>query len=578
MSTRPLGHILVAIASALILLALVGQSLATVQAARQHAIAGNMYVVDSTADTVDADVANPACADASDQCTLRAAIMQANFVTGLDTITLPSGVYLLTRSGNDDAALVGDLDIADDLTIQGVGAGATIIDGNGAVINDRVFHVLRSPVCVQSVSMSALTIRNGRAPTTTFEPGGGLYHVGSGCSGGSNLSLSDVVVEGNTAYDGGGLFVNGTVFTLTRSIVRANTAFNGGGLRADTSVPIIRDSQVYSNSATQWGGGLMFDQGGSFLPCLFGCLERTEIYSNTANSGGGLYNRDSVSVLTLVDSYVHHNHARYDGGGIDNEYGGLLVISRTVLEANTADILGGGIRMEQVNRNGTASVQESTLSRNTAQYGGAIYAVGGTTTILNSTLSSNGASHDGGGIYAMDTARVLLYNATIASNRLNRPTGQIYPARGGGVFITTTAIITAQNTLIGDNARVSGLIQPVPDDCFVSPTTSLHSLGYNLVETTTNCFISGLTFGNVNQDPKLGPLQNNGGSTPTQALMVGSPAIDAGHPSGCTYSIYGISYPLMTDQRWFRRPIGTACDIGAFEHSPFALDLPLIQR
>ncbi|HET6865942.1 MAG TPA: fibronectin type III domain-containing protein, partial [Solirubrobacteraceae bacterium] len=54
-------------------------------------------------------------------------------------------------------------------------------------------------------------------------------------------------------------------------------------------------------------------------------------------------------------------------------------------------------------------------------------------------------------------------------------------------------------------------------------------------------------------DPKLGPLQGNGGPTPTMALGAGSAAIDRG--AGCA----------STDQRGLTRPVGAACDIGAYE-------------
>ena len=193
--TRPLRYIFVAIASALILLVLMGQSLTTgscaVKVFTLHGdsaatIAGSAYVVNNPADTPDADVGDPACADASGHCTLRAAIMQANFVTGLDTITLPSGVYLLTRPGNDDAAVLGDLDIADDLTIQGAGSGVTIVDGNGAVTGDRVFQILAN---AKDISLSGLTIRNGKK-VATFDEGGGLYWEG----GGGHLHLHDVTL------------------------------------------------------------------------------------------------------------------------------------------------------------------------------------------------------------------------------------------------------------------------------------------------------------------------------------------------------------------------------------------------
>jgi hypothetical protein len=68
-----------------------------------------------------------------------------------------------------------------------------------------------------------------------------------------------------------------------------------------------------------------------------------------------------------------------------------------------------------------------------------------------------------------------------------------------------------------------------------------------------------------NTDPKLGPLQNNGGPTQTQALLSGSPAIDAGKPSGCSD---GHGHLLKTDQRGKPRPDKEdtrGCDIGAYE-------------
>jgi hypothetical protein len=63
--------------------------------------------------------------------------------------------------------------------------------------------------------------------------------------------------------------------------------------------------------------------------------------------------------------------------------------------------------------------------------------------------------------------------------------------------------------------------------------------------------------------PTLGPLQNNGGPTQTHALLTGSPAINAGNPSGCRDNL---GAPIATDQRGFPRPSnGTLCDIGAYE-------------
>ena len=384
-----------------------------------------------------------------------------------------------------------------------------------------------------------------------------------------------MLVEGNSATNGGGLYLAFNQLTMINTTLRANTATNqGGGLWIDKMSPTVYNSQVYDNTAAQGGGLALGD-------ALLGLFERTEIYSNTADQGGGIFTRSSYS-FNLADSYLRNNHATTEGGAIYSSKFATMVISRTVIEANSAGLYCGGLIITGTDDFLPMRVVENTFSRNTAQSGGAIYhhdAFVNNHSLLvlqNSTLSDNAVNHDGGGLYAIGDAHTWAYNTTIANNRLSRPLVATYPSRGGGVFITSTAILTAQNTLIANNLRTNNVSQSAPDDCFMAVTTSLHSLGYNLIETTTNCTISGLISGNVTgQDPKLGPLQNNGGSTPTRALLPGSPAIDAGHPSGC---INDLGTALTIDQRGWRRPIGPRCDIGAVEYSPYAIDLPLIQR
>src|SRR5690242_21889878 len=93
--------------------------------APQRAFAAS-FTVNSTADTVDASPGNGVCADASNNCTLRAAIMETNALGGADTITLPAGTFTLTRVGSDDTDVNGDLDVTGPLTINGAGSGSTI--------------------------------------------------------------------------------------------------------------------------------------------------------------------------------------------------------------------------------------------------------------------------------------------------------------------------------------------------------------------------------------------------------------------------------------------------------------------
>jgi CSLREA domain-containing protein len=540
------------------------------------------YTVDSTADEPAADPASPVCASTpSGRCTLRAAIMRADFAAGPNTIVVPTGTFSLTRPGYDDNALVGDLDIAHDLTIQGAGSSATIVDGNGSVTNDRVFQILSSAT---NVTITGMTIRNGQSMSSTVGVigGGGLYLEGAG-----HLQLSDVIVEGNTGQNGGGIYANfsssGGSITMDNVSVRANTAIAGGvgaggGLFAylpsNLSQAVIRDSKVYSNTADGTGGGLFVDGNNS----VQWSVQRSEIYSNTAASGGGIGN---FVPLSLSDSRLHNNSVTFDGGAIEAE--SPLVISRTTFDANSAKRFGGAIFSLQTGGNALypefAHIVQSTLSGNSAQYGGGIYHDGfivknSLLTLINSTLSGNSVfrpvgatgSADGGGLYVYGGQAQLL-NATVAGNRVQLRLPPSYPGIGAGLYITASATFSGQNSLIANNTRGNGIILDAEDDCFSSGTVG--TLAYALILTTTNCFVTGPQGGLIiGQDPLLGPLRDNGGATQTHALLPGSPAIDAGAPAGCTDDL---GAALTADQRGVARPQdggtgrGNRCDIGAYE-------------
>jgi hypothetical protein len=86
---------------------------------------------------------------------LREAVIQANATSGANTIVVPAGTYTLTRVGaGEDAALTGDLVLTSHVTIQGAGAGATVVDAAGI---DRVFQVLADG----NATLSGMTIRGG---------------------------------------------------------------------------------------------------------------------------------------------------------------------------------------------------------------------------------------------------------------------------------------------------------------------------------------------------------------------------------------------------------------------------------
>src|SRR5262245_20893918 len=122
------------------------------------------YIVTKTDDTADGTC--------DSDCSLREAIIAANVHPGADTITLLAKSYTLTIGGaGENNSATGDLDIADDLTIDGAGAGQTIIQGS-AGWDDRIFDVVSSGVVAV---LNGVTITKGNASGG----GGGISNIGT---------------------------------------------------------------------------------------------------------------------------------------------------------------------------------------------------------------------------------------------------------------------------------------------------------------------------------------------------------------------------------------------------------------
>ena len=260
-----------------------------------------------------------------------------------------------------------------------------------------------------------------------------------------------------------------------------------------------------------------------------------------ATRGGGIYM--SGGSLTITDSSITGNQA-VEGGGI-YIFAGQLMINNSTITLNKAvcptylcTAAGGGI----YNFVGSLTINASTFADNfTVNCGTSCPTIGGgifngrTATINNSTISHNSAE-TGGGIFNKGT--ITISNTTLSNN----------PAGGGGIY--NVGMASLQNSIVADNSG---------GNC----SGTMNSNGHNLSSDATCNFNN--TGDLNNTDPLLGPLQNNGGPTQTEALLAGSPAIDAGNPNGCTD---GSGNLLTTDQRGRPRPDkedSNGCDMGAYE-------------
>ena len=142
---------------------------------------------------------------------------------------------------------------------------------------------------------------------------------------------------------------------------------------------------------------------------------------------------------------------------------------------------------------------------------------------------------------------VTVSNSTLSGNSATGNGGGIYNARYG-----SSATLELGNTIL--NAGSSG------ENIFNDGGT-VTSHGYNLSSDNGGGYLMA-TGDQINTDPLLGPLQDNGGPTFTHALSSGSPAINAGDPS--------FTQPPFYDQRGpgFDRVVNGRIDIGSFEVQP----------
>ena len=228
--------------------------------------------------------------------------------------------------------------------------------------------------------------------------------------------------------------------------------------------------------------------------------------------------------------------------------------------------MGGGIYNE-----GNLTVTNSTIKDNSVATttprittdGGGIYNQG-TAKIFNSTVTNNAGTEGGGifnsrsfGIDGVSDNELTVINSTITGNSgVNR---QAFPepfsiAAGAGIYSSSNGATIESNIIANNKTDISvGINDEVEAEII--------SNGNNLVGNADGYdgFIESDIVGTSDNpvEPLLGELQDNGGPTPTIALLDGSPAIDAGsNPNN-----------LEFDQRGegFDRTVGEATDIGAFE-------------
>jgi hypothetical protein len=347
-----------------------------------------------------------------------------------------------------------------------------------------------------------------------------VFSVGSNVN--EVISLLNLTITGGmtaAGQDGAGLINRGSNTMLTNVAVTGNASGDDGGGLANAGLLTLNNTAVTNNTAADDGGGI-YNNSGTLI-----VQEGSRVSGNSATSagsnGGGIVNAGTTAAgrVTVTDSTIAGNFSRGQGGGIANGNftNTTVLVRRSTISGNVTRGEGGGIRNQSTDAD-ALRIYNSTLAENAA-----------------------GGGQGGGGIRTENNGTVIVVNSTIVGNT---DTSGDVDAAGGIGKEDGTGTLTLSNSILALNSSASGSLDV--------EATDVNSGGDN--------FLGGLA-----GDPRLTPLQDNGGPTFTMAPLSGSPVVDAGSNARATETGAAGGAPLTTDQRGFSRIVGGTVDQGAVE-------------
>ena len=232
-----------------------------------------------------------------------------------------------------------------------------------------------------------------------------------------------------------------------REDVILDAAGSGSVISCGNCVGTIAGLTVTGGYAVQ-GGGVNINNGGDLV------IHDMVITANTATyDGGGLGGNIGGPSFTVTDSVISDNSGSSIGGGIGT-LGGVVNVTDTDFSDNTASA-GGAIG--EGYGGASITVTGGTFSGNTASYGGAIFMYAGSVTATDTTFTDNSAGYGGavaGNLDGSSDGNITLDGVTMNDNTSTSYGGAIYDARGT-VTLTDCA-------LYDNSARYGGAVALQP--------------------------------------------------------------------------------------------------------------------
>jgi len=464
-------------------------------------------------------------------------------VTDTGDLTLNS----LTLSGG---ALVGEYDCSYNPYIH-------ICPGPAGILNDGKMTLNNSTLSGNNGASSGAILNSGDMTLNHSSVSGNKAYHNSGILNTGNMTLNHSSVSGNEAVAKNGGISNSGTMQLNDSIISGNKAqyfttggiFNSGTMTLSHSTVSKNESYSYECylACDIWGGDGGITNSGKMI------LSHSSVSANRGASASGISNSGS---LVLTNSTVSSNRSENGRGAIANSGSMMLISSRISNNVGRSfDTVGMCYYINDCSASGhianssSMTISNSFISGNSSNYlygGGGIIKnnSNGTVLLTNSTISGN---RDAAGSI-LNLGAMTLTNITLSNNR-------------GNAIANMGKLKLSHSTLSGNTA--AGISNHPGAEIILSNSiianSEVHDCGNSGILTLegNNLIEDGSCGAPLSGDPKLAPLLDNGGPTPTHALRIDSPAINAADKNHC----------VAIDQRNVLRPLLTnaECDLGAFE-------------
>lgn len=401
--------------------------------------------------------------------------------------------------------LSSEIVIDKDLTIQGPGAELLTISGGEST---RIFNITSGT----NININGVTISDGFDTNVVSGASAILVQTDS-----LNMELNNCVFENNVFFDD-----------------EINTAYGVINLINNTNNPDFKlkvnrcsfiNNLAQSVVETSFASGAVFTTIGQPITLeVYDSLFKGNIAEATAQARGG------VASLVQFYNFSFHN-CTFDSNVVRSKNGA------------SGGVFGDG---------GSDNILNIT---NSTFYNNRVECTDNCSNIAGGAIGSFGISEINCSFCTFKSNRaVCLGNCVNIIGDTIAPSLKLPNAETGGTTLSNSIIYA-------DNPENS---------CTTISGGNIISLGYN-IDNGDSCVNGSVAGDKPFTDPDLSPLgpQDNGGPTPTIALLSTSPAIDMADPA-CP--------PPGTDQRGIVRPQLTRCDIGAYEFNAMARPVPTLSE